>query len=697
MAGEDPIKTYMGRIEAAKKLCNEDVQASIEQCEVLVSELEGVDFPEVLFSALKALGEAQVVSGQYPHALLAFQRCIKVIPSPKSALKLWQALNAIAVAQNHMGQLSEAIQTLKKASSYVDKTGSAVNKAVLQINISNIYHKQNDNLKCRDYLEKALGILRGTDDYKTLALCLINLGSVNNLLQDFQTALTLLNEAVSLTEEHKLDYFNTVLFKERGLVYESLGMPELALKNYSRAIELSLKLKAYAQGAEALLSRSLFFSQQQYLKAQEDLDHAKQLVDTIGDLNLQCKTYKQAWAFYKELGEWRKALEAHEIYTGHYNNLISSESKAKMASLELSELQKAQDQLFTISAIGQKITAELDLDSVLQLIYEKINDLIDAYAFGIGTYQQETQKIGYEFFIENGKRKPKIFTQLDSGTSLASWVIEHRQPAIVQDLEDDLATYGLNSLASSSESEDESSRVQSILYFPLITGSQVIGFMTVQSQVKRAYSLVDINLVQALSVYVAISFNNAQQAKLIQEKNEELKQKSETDALTKLYNRHYLMQELPRLWSWTARASQSFALLLLDVDHFKSINDTYGHLVGDTCLVELAVVIQRQVNRETDTVARYGGEEFAILLAGTDESNAYAIAEQVRTAVQDHEVLTGDLRLRISVSIGVVAVDPHKSKRNMDAVFSAADDALYEAKRAGRNRVVVGSHVNMVS
>ena len=130
------------------------------------------------------------------------------------------------------------------------------------------------------------------------------------------------------------------------------------------------------------------------------------------------------------------------------------------------------------------------------------------------------------------------------------------------------------------------------------------------------------------------------------------------------------------------------ALLVIDIDHFKDVNDRYGHLVGDECLRQIARVIERSI-RTTDLVARFGGEEFLVLCTDIDTEGAVVVAEKIRKAVEDTSVTLTDqgVTVRVTVSVGVAAVPPDAPVQSLDfdMMMEAADVAVYDAKKSGRN------------
>lgn len=158
------------------------------------------------------------------------------------------------------------------------------------------------------------------------------------------------------------------------------------------------------------------------------------------------------------------------------------------------------------------------------------------------------------------------------------------------------------------------------------------------------------------------------------------------DGLTALLNRKAFLQNLGGTFSFCRRHGQDLSLLMLDADHFKQVNDRYGHLAGDRALRFIADVIRRGL-RESDIAGRYGGEEFAIALPHTDREGALRVAERIRGLCSASPVLIGNHKVRLTVSIGVSSMD--RSTEGLEGLIAAADEALYAAKRAGRNRVVV--------
>ena len=169
--------------------------------------------------------------------------------------------------------------------------------------------------------------------------------------------------------------------------------------------------------------------------------------------------------------------------------------------------------------------------------------------------------------------------------------------------------------------------------------------------------------------------------------NELLLELSNTDHLTGLFNRRFLMEALDKEVQRSRRKDGQVALLLLDIDHFKRVNDTHGHLQGDVVLQKVALHIQKEL-RSYDIAARYGGEEFVAVLPDTSLKEAFNVADRIRLSVQGMRFAGSLSNERVTVSLGV-ALFPSPSFDDIDGLLRAADEALYQAKERGRNRVII--------
>jgi len=167
--------------------------------------------------------------------------------------------------------------------------------------------------------------------------------------------------------------------------------------------------------------------------------------------------------------------------------------------------------------------------------------------------------------------------------------------------------------------------------------------------------------------------------------HEEIYRMTIIDGLTQIHNKRYFMDFLDREMARCARYERDLSLALFDLDHFKSLNDTYGHLAGDHVLRRMAQVVSRRIRRE-ELFARYGGEEFAIVLPETQAARAHTVGEEIRALIEAEVFSFDGEDIRITISLGIASMTDQQEPNEF---IKIADAALYQAKRGGRNRVVI--------
>ncbi|MDC7223172.1 MAG: GGDEF domain-containing protein, partial [Spirochaetales bacterium] len=205
-----------------------------------------------------------------------------------------------------------------------------------------------------------------------------------------------------------------------------------------------------------------------------------------------------------------------------------------------------------------------------------------------------------------------------------------------------------------------------------------------QSVKKRAFSFYQLEFLQSLLPFLTVALDN-------EEKTEMIRKLSTEDSLTGLMNRREFMRVLGNSWSAHGRSGKPLSILMVDIDHFKSINDNYGHKAGDEGLVRLSRLMETHFKRTTDTCCRYGGEEFIVLSGYTDWENCRENAEKLREDVEKLVLSLGEQQISFTVSIGTATVIPGEEDRP-DDLIQKADLCLYDAKHSGRNCVVCHDH-----
>jgi diguanylate cyclase (GGDEF)-like protein len=209
-----------------------------------------------------------------------------------------------------------------------------------------------------------------------------------------------------------------------------------------------------------------------------------------------------------------------------------------------------------------------------------------------------------------------------------------------------------------------------------VTRDKVVGVMTITASDCKRFTGDSVDLLKLIANTMALDIENIR-----------LRRLSVTDKLTGAYNREFLSTQLPASMQEAKHNGTPLSIAMIDVDHFKKVNDTHGHHIGDKVLTEIAHRL-RETSRAGDMLVRYGGEEFLLLLPTANLATAAEIADRVRVQMQHAPIRVGDLSLDIRVSVGVAQ---HRHGETATELFRRADAALYQAKANGRNRVEVAS------
>jgi diguanylate cyclase (GGDEF)-like protein/PAS domain S-box-containing protein len=326
------------------------------------------------------------------------------------------------------------------------------------------------------------------------------------------------------------------------------------------------------------------------------------------------------------------------------------------------------------------ISSALDKKTILTRLSEQLCKAINGTSAYINEYNKETEEFTViaEYISSNACEEEQ---NSDLGVAYPKSREEDEFVMHMQIGEYDISHVDDPKIPASEREHMQEYGAKSILYVPLNIKEQLIGFAELwESRHKRAFSTEEINLCILLSQQAAIAIENARLF-------EEVQNLALTDPLTGLYNRRGLFEIGHIEFSRSVRLERPFSAIMLDLDHFKSVNDQYGHPVGDQVLQFLASELHSTV-RGTDIVGRYGGEEFVIFLSGSDGKAAVDLAERLRRMIQETPFFVGENEIKITISLG--AAEYNENSPNLETLVARADQALYVAKHKGRNQVILG-------
>jgi diguanylate cyclase (GGDEF)-like protein len=323
--------------------------------------------------------------------------------------------------------------------------------------------------------------------------------------------------------------------------------------------------------------------------------------------------------------------------------------------------------------VAKALTSSLNLDSILQTIMEKMAEYFRPDTWSLLMVDEEKDEL--YFAIAVGTAADVLSkVRLKVGEGIAGWVARHGQPLVVPDVESDPRF-------SSRLDELTRLRTRSIVCVPLRSKHRVLGVIQlVNADVEM--STQELFFLQALCDYAAIGIENARSVEKIQEL-------TITDDCTGLFNARHLHKTLETETYRSGRFGYQFSVIFIDLDHFKSVNDTHGHLVGSRLLAEVGYLIKAQL-RLIDFAFRYGGDEFVVLLPQTGKDQAVTVAKRLQDSIRAGVFCTEQgLNLSVRASMGL-ATFPNDAQTPHD-IIRQADEMMYVVKNTTRDNVGIAS------
>lgn len=311
----------------------------------------------------------------------------------------------------------------------------------------------------------------------------------------------------------------------------------------------------------------------------------------------------------------------------------------------------------------------LEPEEVMDLVMTQIHGLIASEAWSVLILENHDSQV-LRFVAASGPVSEQLAeVKVPFGEGIAGWVAKHRQPLIVNNVRNDPRFFD--------EIDKESKFVtKNILCAPLVSRDRTLGVIEMLNrEIQDGFSNDDLELVQILVNPAAVAIDNA----FLFQRAQKL---TIQDDLTELYNSRHLNRCLDVEIERARRSETPMGLIFLDLDGFKGVNDTFGHLQGSQTLIDVASLIQ-DAARKTDIVGRYGGDEFMLILPGTDQEGAVATAERIRQAIASFRLQ----KLSMTASIGI-AIYPHHGTTKHDLIRKA-DAAMYAVKDRGKNAIMV--------
>jgi diguanylate cyclase (GGDEF)-like protein len=622
-----------------------------------------------------------------------------------------KASRVLGYLYSRHGKYNSALEHLFIALKLIKENISRVEEGLYPIevfllnNIAFIYAETGRDSEALNFFYQAFELAKKNGG-SMIATILTNIAEMHLNTGDARMALRYNKMALTEIKRQKLGYHDMHnCYNSFGLIYNKMGIYDKAMESFKQSLDSAIKGESkYNQIVSYLALARLHLQSEDTGAALEIISSAYKLADEI-KANVLLKDICLVMAHvYEKTGDMSNALNYYkrhmdlnyEISTREVEQRLSdytAEFKAEQAmkdaeiyrlkNIELKqkseELEESNRNITFISEIGQKITASLHIENVLNTIYESISKLMDVNLFGVGLYDEADGIVNFKMIIENSVRLPLFETPIKEGEGYIHSCIMNRREIVVNDLLEEEADVATSRIVTNGIAP------RSLIFYPLVLAGNVTGVLTVQSYNPNAYSHNNVESIKALGSYIAVALHNSQKSEELRQKAKELELLSKTDPLTGLFNRRYIIEKMEEERTRYRRYGKPFALIIVDIDFFKRVNDAWGHDCGDHVLIEVAKQLKLLL-REQDSLARWGGEEFLIMLPETDAAGAEVLADRLRINIQEKAFEYRKKKISITLTQGICE---YGEGITIDDAIMKADNALYEGKHRGRNCVVI--------
>ncbi|MFZ5353679.1 MAG: ATP-binding protein [Bacillota bacterium] len=480
-------------------------EAALKRYQKVQKIFDDNNYIEGKIRVLNSIGYSNGKLGRKDKALEAYMEGLSLARDAENAPMAIFFLNNIAeIYKDIINKYDEALKYYFEAVEYCKKTDSTIYGIILS-SIGECYLKLGEMDKALQYSHEGLKISKESGDKISMAYCHHTLGKVNIKANNIEKALENLKLSMSYRIESNNKFGHAEILGELGSLY-------LLQEDYDRAVEsltaaLKLSEDINAEFLQWNIHRNMAAAYEKIKNYENSVKHYKKYIELSNRIvSNELETKISALSADSKLQQAKKDAEIYKLKN------VELKAKTEEIQRKAKELEESYNNIAVISEIGQKITSSLDLETIMNTIYQSMNTLMDATVFGLGLYDEENQEVEYKIFIENSKRLPLFKASVFDEGSFAAKCIRTKQEVFYNDLSDDAGQL----LPEDDESDAESKPANSLIYYPLIFGDKAIGAITVQSYKTNAYTEHNLNTLKALASYITIAITNSQ-------KTEELK------------------------------------------------------------------------------------------------------------------------------------------------------------------------------
>lgn len=597
--------------------------------------------------------------GRYIIALNYYHQSLRLAKQLDMEASTSSVLNNIAILYSTIKMNARAIEYYVEAQRASESEHNYKLYFLITHNIISLYFDEKNVEKAIEYLSQMEAILKlkpYVQEY--VALTFLNKGKIAMLQDQLDLALEFTCKSDEIFDEiHDVIGVNEARLLKSKIYYE--------MKDYGQALEIGLLLSKEAEKQGEFESereaRKHIFTIAQSMPINSDIEwNYKRLI--VLDEQLLSNLYQMSLYQLEEQVDF----ELQEQLKNNTERLIEN--------------------MKFINEVSKDISKELNYDALINIIIGKLASFVQFDALVIGLYDKNKEALINRITYEKGVINQSYDVPVSNKSSLGTWVVRNRRDHYTGYLShmvlDDFEPLHKNF-------KDITVPYESVYYAPLIDDEEVIGVFSLQKYTINGFDHLQIDMLRAITSYIAIAIANALKTAKMKELNDQLKTISKKDGLSQLLNRYALNEDVKPLLNQFNTQSKSISTLMCDIDYFKEYNDYYGHVEGDAVIVKVSQILTSICLEYTPFIYRYGGDEFLVVFQELDEVKVEQIARDILKSVALAEMphIEKGIGEKVTISIGLAHFTPSKERLNEDDLLRGADISLYISKRKGRNQV----------
>ena len=624
--------------------------------------------------------EWDLLYGNYNEAIKLGQEASRCFETSKNTTEMIEVQDRLLNAYMKKGQFKQAFWYRRQALEKLNEAPNPTLHMMLMFTTVKLYIVLKDYKRAKDLLKH----IEEMDEWLTpkdelqLNILLLEIALEEEQVEE---AIEYASEAYHLVseskEEGKYDYTLGKVLRLRARLNAKRKLQMQAEKDFKAATEHSAPYKE--SYIETLLSWKDYLIEENQVKvAEEKVNEAIEIAKLVESPYFLVKTYSALNRIYEMNNDWKEAYKVLRKIQGYQAQIVYDKADLENDVLDKKQMIKEQGtyqtlykQLQKIAYLGQRLTANLTLENLQEVIQKEITDLINIDVMGIGMI--EDGKLQYNMYELQEGWLPSTNDLVRYTIRLAEHCTQFQTDIIVNN--GNFEEYSLKHINNS----HTSMQLQSMIVMNLKVENEVVGAMTIGSYQKEAYSPKDIEMAKIIASYLGFTLKNTC---LYQEIN----YLTEHDVLTGLLSRSVVLKNGEKLFKENHKKHKKTAIMMLDMDSFKQINQKYGYELGDEVLSKIGAIIRKHIQAE-NYVGRYGGKEFIAILNNLEQKEVTQIAEDIRMQLLETTFETKkEKNIKVTLSGGIYICNEYTL--NFDDAIRFADHALYRAKLLGRNRIM---------